>query len=313
MMKSLPALRTGQPRVEHGHLSPIDEVEIPFGIVEGAEPGPCLLITAGVHGSEYCSIEAAVRMLRMDPSRIKGTLFVLPILNVQGFRKRSIYVMPEDGKNLNRMFPGQPDGTVSQKLAHWLVTSVYPLADAYLDLHGGDLDESLAPFTLFPNGCEKSKALATAFGPPVAVAAGGEGYTINAAYKLGVPSLLPEVSGNGLWSEETVGQMLAGIERVMHHLGMISGPVEPAPQENPEFVTMWVPSAPVTGLWYPGKDLSEPVAAGEILGEIRDVFGTVLATISSNKDGFILYRLTSLTVNQGEALLGVGTPLVGEA
>jgi hypothetical protein len=313
MMKSLPALRTGQPRVEHGHLSPIDEVEIPFGIVEGAEPGPCLLITAGVHGSEYCSIEAAVRMLRMDPSRIKGTLFVLPILNVQGFRKRSIYVMPEDGKNLNRMFPGQPDGTVSQKLAHWLVTSVYPLADAYLDLHGGDLDESLAPFTLFPNGCEKSKALATAFGLPVAVAAGGEGYTINAAYKLGVPSLLPEVSGNGLWSEETVGQMLAGIERVMHHLGMISGPVEPAPQENPEFVTMWVPSAPVTGLWYPGKDLSEPVAAGEILGEIRDVFGTVLATISSNKDGFILYRLTSLTVNQGEALLGVGTPLVGEA
>ena len=313
MMKSLPALRTGQPRVEHGHLSPIDEVEIPFGIVEGAEPGPCLLITAGVHGSEYCSIEAAVRMLRMDPSRIKGTLLVLPILNVQGFRKRSIYVMPEDGKNLNRMFPGQPDGTVSQKLAHWLVTSVYPLADAYLDLHGGDLDESLAPFTLFPNGCEKSKALATAFGLPVAVAAGGEGYTINAAYKLGVPSLLPEVSGNGLWSEETVGQMLAGIERVMHHLGMISGPVEPAPQENPEFVTMWVPSAPVTGLWYPGKDLSEPVAAGEILGEIRDVFGTVLATISSNKDGFILYRLTSLTVNQGEALLGVGTPLVGEA
>jgi predicted deacylase len=313
MMKALPALRTGQPRVEHGYLNPIEEVEIPFGIIEGAESGPCLLITAGVHGSEYCSIEAAVRMLKMDPGRIKGTLLIFPILNVQGFRKRSIYVMPEDGKNLNRMFPGRPDGTVSEKLAHWLVTSIYPLADAYLDLHGGDLDESLAPFTLFPNGCEKSKALATAFGLPVAVAAGGEGYTINAAYKLGVPSLLPEVSGNGLWGEETVGQMLAGIERVMHHLGMISGPIEPAPQASPDFVTMWVPSAPVSGLWYAGKDLSDPVAAGEILGEIRDVFGTVLATIPSEKDGFILYRLTSLSVNQGEALIGVGTPLVSEA
>jgi predicted deacylase len=217
--------------------------------------------------------------------------------------------MPEDGKNLNRMFPGNPDGTVSERLAHWLVTSVYPLADAYLDLHGGDLDESLAPFTIFPNGCEKSQALATAFGLPVAVAAGGEGYTINAAYRIGIPSLLPEVSGNGLWGEETVGQMMAGIERVMHHLGMISGEVQPAPQVSPEFVTMWVPSAPVSGLWYASKELSEPVAAGEVLGEIRDVFGAVLATIRSEKDGFILYRLTSLSVNQGEALLGVGTPL----
>jgi predicted deacylase len=218
-------------------------------------------------------------------------------------------VMPEDGKNLNRMFPGNPDGTVSERLAHWLVTSVYPLADAYLDLHGGDLDESLAPFTIFPNGCEKSQALATAFGLPVAVAAGGEGYTINAAYRIGIPSLLPEVSGNGLWGEESVGQMIAGIERVMHHLGMISGEVQPAPQARPEFVTMWVPSAPVSGLWYASKELSEPVAAGEVLGEIRDVFGAVLATIRSEKDGFILYRLTSLSVNQGEALLGVGTPL----
>ncbi|MDP8919237.1 MAG: M14 family metallopeptidase [Pseudomonadota bacterium] len=308
-MKTLPTLRTGQPRVEHGHISPIDDVEIPFGIIEGAEPGPCLLVTAGVHGSEYCSIEAAVRVLKMSPETIKGTVLVLPILNVQGFRKRSIYVMPEDGKNLNRMFPGNPDGTVSERLAHWLVTSVYPLADAYLDLHGGDLDESLAPFTIFPNGCEKSQALATAFGLPVAVAAGGEGYTINAAYRIGIPSLLPEVSGNGLWGEETVGQMIAGIERVMHHLGMISGEVQPAPQATPEFVTMWVPSAPVSGLWYASKELSEPVAAGEVLGEIRDVFGTVLATILSERDGFILYRLTSLSVNQGEALLGVGTPL----
>jgi hypothetical protein len=207
------------------------------------------------------------------------------------------------------MFPGKPDGTVSERLAHWLVTSVYPLADAYLDLHGGDLDESLAPFTIFPNGCEKSKALATAFGLPVAVEAGGEGYTINAAYRIGIPSLLPEVSGNGLWGEETVGQMMAGIERVMHHLGMFAGPVQAAPQANPEFVTMWVPSAPVAGLWYAAKDLSEPVAAGEVLGEIRDVFGEVLATIRSEKEGFILYRLTSLSVNQGEALLGVGTPL----
>lgn len=310
MMKTLPPIRTGEARIEQGYIQPIDGVEIPFGIIEGAEPGPCLLVTAGVHGSEFCSVEAAIRLLQMQPEQIKGTLVVLPILNVQGFRRRSIYVMPEDGKNLNRMFPGKPDGTTSERLADWLVTSVYPQADAYLDLHGGDLDESLAPFTIFPSGCEKSKALATAFGIPVAIAAGGEGYTINAAHRVGVPSILPEVSGNGLWGEETVGQMTAGIERVMHTIGMISGPVKPTPQAMPKIVTMWVPSAPCDGLWYARKELSEPVIAGEILGEIKDVFGKVLASLRSEKEGFILYRLTSLSVNKGEALLGVGTPLV---
>jgi predicted deacylase len=310
MMKTLPPLRTGKPRSDHGHVSPVEGVEIPFGIVEGAEPGPCLLVTAGVHGSEYCSIEAATRLMRMKPEQIRGTLVVLPILNVQGFRRRSIYVMPEDGKNLNRMFPGKAGGTTSERLAHWLVTGVYPQADAYLDLHGGDLDESLAPFTLFPKDCEKSRALAAVFGLPIAVAAGGEGYTINAAYKVGVPSLLPEVSGNGLWGEATVGELMAGIERIMHHLGMIAGPVQPANQPVPEFVSMWVPTAPCDGMWYPAKELTEVVCVGDELGEVRDVFGNALATIRSEKEGFVLYRLTSLAVNKGEALLGVGTPLV---
>ena len=308
-MTSLPPLRTGQARSELGHIRPLDNVEIPFAIIEGPEPGPCLLITAGVHGSEYCSIEVAVRLMRTPPEQIKGTLLVLPILNVQGFRRRSIYVMPEDGKNLNRMFPGNPAGTTSERLAHWLVTNVYPLADAYADLHGGDLDEALAPFTIFPRNCEKSKALAVAFGLPTAVAAGSGGYTIDAACRGGVPSILPEVSGNGLWGEDTVAQMMAGVERVMQHLGMTTSEVEPAPQDVPNIVTMWVPSAPCTGLWYAGKELSAPVTRGELLGEIRSVFGAVLESVYSEKDGFILYRLTSLSVNEGEALLGVGTPL----
>lgn len=307
-MSTLPPFRTGKPRIEQGYIRPTDDVEIPFGIIEGTASGPCLLVTAGVHGSEYCSIETAIRLLAKKPEELTGTLVVLPILNVQGFRKRSIYIMPEDGKNLNRMFPGKPNGSTSERLAHWLVTNVYPQADAYLDLHGGDLDESLAPFTIFPNGCEKSKALATAFGIPVAIAASGEGYTVNAAHQVGVPSILPEIGGNGLWNENTVGEMMAGVERVMHYLDMIAGPVKPAPQTVPQFVTMWVPSAPSDGLWYPAKELSDPVAVGDVIGEIKDVFGKILATVQSEKEGFILYRLTSLSVNKGEALLGVGTP-----
>src|SRR3954470_21905787 len=111
MMNALPALRTGQPRTTRGFVRPHPDLELPFGIIEGAQDGPCLLVTAGVHGSEFCSIEAALRLLKLPPEEIRGTLLVLPILNVQGFRKRSIYVVPEDGKNLNRVFPGHVDGT----------------------------------------------------------------------------------------------------------------------------------------------------------------------------------------------------------
>jgi uncharacterized protein len=196
-MTKLPPFRTGKPRVEHGAVRATDEVEIPFAVIEGSRPGPRLLVTAGVHGSEFCSIETALRLMRLRPEELRGTLIVLPILNMRGFMGRSIYVMPEDGKNLNRVFPGKPDGTASERLAHWLVANVYPEVDAYLDLHGGDLDESLVPFSLFPNGSEASLALASAFGLSIAVAAGGEGYTINAAHKIGVPGIIAEVSGNG--------------------------------------------------------------------------------------------------------------------
>jgi predicted deacylase len=307
---TLPLLRTGKPRAEHGHISPIEGLEIPYGIIEGSKPGPCLVVTAGVHGSEYCSIEAAIRLMKRPPESVAGVIIVLPILNMSGFRQRSIYVMPEDGRNLNRMFPGKPDGSTSERLADWLVTKVYPQADATLDLHGGDLSEALLPFSLFPADSEASKALAVAFGLPVAVSAGGEGYTINAAARIGIPGIIAEVSGNGLWDDASVSQMTDGIDRVLHHLGMISGPISPAPQQHPQLVTMWVPTAGTSGLWYPGRNLSDPVRKGEPLGEIRDVFGAIRESITSRHDGFVLYRLSSLAVSQGEALLGVGTPLV---
>ena len=357
-MLTLFPFRTGNARREQGTCTPVPGLDLPFTVIEGAEPGPTLLVTAGVHGSEFCSIEAALRLARLASEELRGTLVVLPLLNPGGFRARSVYVMPEDGKNLNRMFPGHPDGTLSEQLAHWLVTAVYPQVDAYLDLHGGDLDESLAPFSLYPRigtaakrwrpatnlphaeeppraasrstqgpACfetpalrapqhdggwsvrEASKALAAVFGLPVAVEAGGEGYTINAAGQLGIPSVIAEVGGNGLWDEAGVAALTDGAFRIMRHLGMIDREVPPAPGPAPRFVSMWVPPAPVTGLWYPAVDIEETVAVGALLGEIRDVFGEVLARVRSERAGAILYRLTSLSVNAGEALLGVGSPL----
>lgn len=311
-MIALPAFKTGNPRVEQGYVQPLDGIDIPFTVIEGTQPGPVLLVTAGVHASEFCSIEAAVRLQQTKPDEIKGTLVILPILNIQGFRRRSIYIMPEDGKNLNRQFPGRPDGSLSEKLAYWLTSAVFPHADCYLDLHGGDLDESLLPFTIYPRRSEASRALAVAFGLPIAIASDGKTHSIAGAVDLGIPSLLPEMSGNGLWTDDTVGELTAGIERIMKHIGMIDREVKPALQATPDFVTMWVPVAPATGLWYSAVEVGAEVTIGQTLGQIRDPFGKVLSTVTSEKPGKIAYRMTSLSVNEGEALLGVGTPLADQ-
>ena len=307
MASRLPPLHTGKPRHEHGVITPVEGARIPFALVEGDRPGPCLVVTAGIHGSEYTSIEAALRLARRPARGLAGTILVLPIMNMGAFRARSIYVAPEDGRNLNRMFPGKRDGSFTERLAHWLVTEVYPQADAYLDLHGGDLSEALEPFSLFPRDSQASRELAIVFGLPVAVAAGGEGYTIDAAGRLGKPSVLAEVGGNGVWTEEGVGQLLAGIERVLAHLRMTRAKTEPAARV--QVVTMRVPTAEESGLWYPAKRIGDAVQVGETIGQLRTVFGDVVATIAARDAGRVLYTLSSLWVNKGEALLGVGTPI----
>jgi predicted deacylase len=308
MMTSLPPLRIGKPRVERGLVRPHPDLEVPFGIIEGAQKGACLLVTAGVHGSEFCSIEAALRLLSLSPDEISGTLVVLPILNVDGFRSRSIYVMPTDGKNLNRVFPGRADGSASERLAAWLVDHVFPLADAYLDLHGGDLNEELMPFSIFGNGDASAEAMARAFGLPVMVSSRGTGRTISAAAELGVPGIIAEVSGNGLWNEQGVEMLLAGVHRVMTMLGMRDGAPQPHDLQ-PSLVTMTVLSSPAQGLWYSHRNLGDKVTKGQTIGEVRDFFGNIVSTLVSSDDGYVLYQMTSLSVNAGEALVGIAVAL----
>lgn len=303
-MPSLPPLRIGTPRCERGMLRIDHELELPFGIVEGAKDGPTLLVTGGIHGCEYCSIEAALRLLATDPAQLSGTLLVLPIVSLASFWKRSIYLMPQDGKNLNRMFPGRSDGSASERLAHWLVAEAFSKADAYVDLHGGDLNEALVPFSLYREGDAKSEELARCFGLPILVASAYEGFTVAAASMRGVPAVLAEASGNGLWDDTTVGQLSDGLARVMHKLGMIAE--TPKPPSAISLMTMTFVASPRQGLWYPYKRIGDEVAKDEPVGEVRNLLGERDDMIASPLKGRILFMMTSLSANSGEALFGVG-------
>lgn len=150
-------------------------IRMPVTVVNGAAPGPRLGITAGVHGGEYPGIEAAIRTAAaLDPRDVRGAVVIVHIVDVPAFQGRTIYVCPLDGKNPNRVFPGNPAGTASERLAHTLFTEVIARAEYYVDLHGGDLNEALIPFTILLESGHadvdaRAMDLARAYGIPYAV------------------------------------------------------------------------------------------------------------------------------------------------
>ncbi|MDR7543085.1 MAG: M14 family metallopeptidase [Armatimonadota bacterium] len=298
----------------HGALSvPGVAVRLPVIVLRGSAPGPTLVITAGIHGAEYVGIEAAIRAAAsLDVAALRGTVIVVPVANPPAFAARAIGVCPLDGRNLNRVFPGRPDGTASERIAHTLLTQVIRRADAYVDLHGGDLHEALEPFVLFCQGAApevvaKSRAMAETFGLGYVVAGGLSGATVEAASSMGIPAILPEAGGQGILDERMVGLHLRGIHRVLAHLDMLGSVPEAISAPVPVSEFLWVRSSSA-GLFYPSVSAGQQVSAGQAAGEIRDWFGERIASLSTPAAGVVLFVTTTLATNPGDPLFAIGVP-----
>src|SRR5215467_710815 len=200
--------------------------------ITGAKPGPLLFVNAGVHGGEYPAIEAVIRLSNtLDPKKIVGTVILMPVMNLPAFRARTPFVCPIDNVNPNRVFPGDPTGSYSEQMTYALINEFVVHADAYIDLHGGDIPEALVPFVICRAGSDevakKSKAIAMAFGlpyvltisKPVQQSKGSSSYA--AAAEKGVPSILAEAGGVGQMQEEAVVLLVNGVINVMAHLKML--------------------------------------------------------------------------------------------
>lgn len=287
-------------------------ISLPFVITHGAEPGPVLGVTAGIHGGEYVPMVAVRQFVReLDPARMRGTVVACLQSSPVAFQQRVAFLNPLDGQNLNRSFPGDPGGGPTARLTAWLWTNVITRADYYIDCHCGDLPETLAPFAGVspgPDGVvnEHSRALADCFDVGLLMMLRTEGATVSAAALAGIPAALVEVGGEGRWSEEDVDVQRRGLHRAAQLVGVLPGQAGTRPR-LPILESTAVLSEQA-GLWFPDVAPGTPVVEGTRLGNLEDPFGAVLQEVLSPVAGVLAFGLSSLAAAEGSLLACIARP-----
>jgi predicted deacylase len=294
--------------------------EIPVTTIRGGRPGPVLALIAGNHGYEYPPILALQRLrAQLDPATLAGTVVMVHVANMPSFLGRTVYFSPVDGKNLNRVYPGNSGGTISERIAHAITNEVIERADYVLDLHCGDGNESLRPYvyqavTLDARIDAANARLALAFGidhilidrnrptdPAHSL------YCSTTAITRGKPALVVESGLMGQSDELSIECIVNGVRGVMRELGMADD--GPAPLEDPTYLDpAAVVASPATGILYPLVERDQLVKKGEPLVRITDFFGAILAEVLSPLDGKVLYVVATPPIVQGQPVACVGTP-----
>lgn len=282
-------------------------------VICGSRHGKTLVVTAGVHGCEYVGIETLNRLKReLEPAALSGRVILLPLVNPEGFYQGSKQTIPADGKNLNRMFPGKPDGTFSSQLARVLEETLYPEADFLMDLHGGDVNEALTPLVFFPASVPESlsaaaSAAAESLSVPYRVASTSQNGLYSWAAQCGIPALLVERGDRGLWSEKEVAACRENVYELMRHLGILNAAsVSPCLQQA-EIRRAVYEEAPADGFWYPAVSAAgQKLKQGTLLGTLKDSYGNEIARYTAPFDGVVLYYTLSLGVKSGDPLIAYG-------
>jgi predicted deacylase len=290
---------------------------IPVTVANGAGPGPVLALIAGTHGSEYTSILALQRLRpELEPARMHGATMLVHIANPPAFYGRRVYYSP-DGKNLNRVYPGKPDGTVSDRMAHAITREVIDRCTHLADMHCGDGNESLRPYTYWIVGADAainaaSRELALAYGLDHILIDRGRPrdpaaslFTANTALTRGKPAITAESGGLGATDEPSVEAHVAGARSLLAHLGILDGPS--ARVAHPVWIDRAeVLRAPVTGVWHPVVEKMQSVATGRLLGRLTDPFGAVLHEVRAPFAGEVVYVVATPPVTAGEPLCEIG-------
>ncbi len=289
-------------------------VRLPIVLINGAQPGPRLTLTAGIHHGEFIGIEGLLAFLRqLNATSLHGQIVACPLANPPSFFSARGSLSPLDEINPNRIFPGNKQGKPTERLASWLFENLMASADAYIDLHGGGLSEEMVPLAAYrssgdPSLDSRSLALAEAFGLPDIVrgpsAEGGN--THAAATRAGIPSVLIEIGSLGSRAASEIQMVEDGLLCTLRHLGMMEGSSPTTDIHVQHWCWADVAVAPTEGLWYPEFNIGAEVTEGDRLGRILDPLGNELVIVRSPATGKAFYGHRALSVSARTELAAIG-------
>lgn len=291
------------------HLFTDTVVEVPVFVERSKNPGPTVLITAGIHGNEVNGMEIVREVISHKvniPAR--GTIICIPIVNVFGFINKSRYF--PDGRDLNREFPGSVKGSLASRFAHHFVTEILPVADLCMDFHTGGDERFNAAQIRIEKSNKTAKELAHIFNAPFTLyedlIVGSYRETCN---KKNIPILLNE-SGKSLnLNKMMCMEALDGIKRVLAHLQMLDSTIEiPQALRGSVFITEnhWI-RAEHSGFLHIKANIHDYVKKDQTIATLSDPYGSKSHIVKASNDGYIININEAPMVYQGDAIFHIST------
>jgi len=291
---------------------------IDVAVVQGTKPGPVLAVVSGAHGTEYASIVAVAKLIQaLDPAALSGTVILVPLVNVASFEQKVPHVNPVDGKSMNRFYPGKADGTQTERASFLITREVVDKCDHLIDLHGGDLDENLRPYSYWTvTGNQKqdetSRAMVLAFGlDHIIISADrpkdpkASRYLENTASTRGKPSFTAEAGRSGPVDPKDAAVLVTGVQNVMGHLKMLARAAPPV--AKPVWVGQIVSAtADRDGIFHPSVDRDAHVVKGVKIGAVTDYLNRPLHDVLAPESGIIMFVRALPSLKKGDTLANVG-------
>lgn len=294
---------------------------MPVAVIHGAMPGKVVAFIAGSHGTEYASIVALTRLItRVDPAKLSGTLIVMPLLNLASFEQMTPHINPVDRKGMNSNYPGNPAGTQSERALDLVARNVVVPSDVIVDLHGGDLDEDLRPYSYWTRTGDAaldaaSHDLVLAFGldhvilrdVDAANPAGARSLGGNALAR-GKLSIVAEAGRSGLVLDNDVNALINGCLNVLGSLRMIDRAVKPV--SNPTYITAGTRiAADKAGMFYATVARDTRVQKDQVVGYTTDYLGRKTGDVKAPVTGLVSFIRGVPSMAPGSTLVNVAEVL----
>lgn len=288
---------------------------LPLVVVEGAKPGPRVVVIAAQHGDEGYAVLGCHRLAEtLDPNELRGSLWLLPCLNVDGFT-HGARTSPFDRQDMNRVHPGSETGTVTEQISDVLLRHVLPGADLLIDLHGGSPENGDVAFARWTDAPGKAplEPLVRSLAVRFVLAPGARdvpGMLSGATAGIGVPQVSIEACNGYGRATDNATEMAGFVLDALRVLEMLPGPA-PRPRADLPACRTVTHRASTGGAWEPFVTFGQALHEGEPVGVVRDLLGQRVQEVRAAATGRVAVMRTGTKVHAGETLMTMAVPVDG--